>query len=351
MPRFSKLQVKAINELLNSRNKNPVSFTAEFKPNGRMILGRAFYLDNKMVIMKRFHGRKRINNVKSFEINQGLTVNKNPLNGAPIPPRKNIWVSYNGEERKRQRGLKDKDIYEAILHGLVTDQSDKKHKRRKYHYEDIEVTVEWRPQEVEVITVWSILPTKTAGFIENVPLLWKELSQIGIQKMSVQLQAKDLVPKLMGVDSGVRNAIKLITNYQEEARTGIQHSSEHSWVYYQTLKNLRAFLRDNTITYEYDSDNGVVKKFDVQPEENYTMVLNLISRKSKLTPKQKLVLRIWGLDTKKYTWDKKEILVPDIPALEQASSGGHNIACIYDMAKFSGNPHAWYYSRTKCKLS
>jgi hypothetical protein len=350
MPRFSKLQVKAINGLLNSRNKNPVSFTAGFKPSGQTILGRAFYLDNKMVIMKKFRGRQRINNVKSFEINHGLIVNKNPLNGAPIPPQKHIWVSYHGGERKRSRGLKDEDIYEAILYGLVTDQSDKKHVRRKYHYEDIEVVVEWRPQEIEVISVWSILPTKTAGFIENVPQLWKELRHVGIQRMSVQLQTKDLVPKLMGVDDGVRNAIKLIVGYQEEARAGTQHPTMHSWVYYQTLKNIRAFLRDNTITYEYDSDNGVVKKFDVQPEENYTMILNLISKKSKLTVRQKSVLRIWGLDTKKYTWDKKEILVPDIPALEQTPPGGHNIACIYDMAKFHGNPHVWYFSRGKCKL-
>ena len=327
---------KIAKRVLHSHRKTRIEFTRKIKGNN-VFKGTAYYLDNYVILMRNANDDHSIDDV--FKVVWDSNMNTRP-GGDPIPPQEDFIMKVHAQERSRERSILADEIYETILFGIAMDMSNPKVTKIKYFKDDIAVVVAWEDTGV-IITEMSLSPTRRKGFIDQIPLLFEDLRNIGLKWGG--LTVFDVTTYLYMLADRKWNPV--IHQANDCFVHGLhKFNDEQLDQITPAIKAVSALQKSNEV-YDYNTVDGEVHRGEVHAGHMYECSLFA----PPLTSKQKKVLEKWGLSLKKaeqgeiptFTFKPvaKDKPVPDVEAY------------LFDMSQFSGNAHEWFFSKAPCKLT
>ena len=327
---------KIAKRVLHSHRKTRIEFTRKIKGD-KVYPGIAYYLDNYAILMKNTNDVHTVDDV--FKVLWDSNMNTRP-NGEAIPPQEDFIMKVHAQERSRERSIMADEIYETILFGLEMDMSNPKVTKKKYFKDDIAVVVAWEDTGV-IITEMSLSPTRRKGFIDQIPILFEDLRNVGLKWGSLTVLDKTAYLYMLAD----REINQLIHHVTDAFKFGLQnHTKEQLEMIKPGIKIVSQLQKTHEV-YDYNTVDGVLHRGEVNAGHMYQAAFLA----PPLTDKQKKVLEKWGLSLKKASEG-------DIPSItfEPISKDKPvpNVEVyMFDMSQFSGNAHEWFFSKTSCKLS
>ena len=332
-----KQHIDLVNRLLRSPRKKRVVYTRRIV-NDAIVEGIGYYLDNKMVLMHKDSGDPNVDDAGTIIWN--TKENKKP-DGSPIPPSNELTVSYHGRMRSKERSILAPEIYETILFGLEMDVSNPSVVKRKYFYNEIAVVVVWEKQGL-IVTEMSVAPTRRQGFLEQVPLLFEDLKNAGLEWGGFGVINETSFLRMMAD----RRVSQIVHSVNDMFRKGLQnYSPEERSAIRPWIKQVAKMQASHEI-YDYNTRDGVTKYLEVHPGHTYEGFFLAPT----LTDRQKKVLENWGLSlTKAEDGTKPSFKFSAMSDDRPTDLEIHTY--LFDMSQFSGNAHEWAQTKKSCKLT
>ena len=249
-------------------------------------------------------------------------------------------MKVHAQERSRERSILADEIYETILFGFEMDMSNRKVTKRKYFKDDIAVVVAWEDTGV-IITEMSLSPTRRKGFIDQIPLLFEDLRNVGLKwggltvfdttTLLLMMSDRDLNPLVHQTNDAFRHGLHKFTDEQLEMMK-------------PAIKTVSTLQKMHEV-YDYNTVDGEVYRGEVHHGHMYGAAFYA----PPLNAKQKKVLDKWGLTLQKA--EEGEIPSFVFKPIAKDRPVPNVEAYMFDMSQFSGNAHEWFFSKTSCKLT
>jgi len=326
-----------VERILRSPRKKRIVYTKKIV-NDNIIEGIGYYLDNRMVLMHKDSDNPTVADAGTVIWNR--KENSRP-DGVPMPPPDELTVSYHGRMRSKERSILAPEIYETILLGIEMNVSNPSVVKRKYFYNDIAVVVVWEKEGL-VVTEMSVAPTRKRGFLEQVPLLFEDLTNAGLEWGSFGVINETSFLRMMA--GRINNQIVHAVN--DWYKKGLRNYSLPKRVLMTPWIKQVAKMQASHEIYDYNTRDGVTKYLEVHPGHTYEAFLLAPT----LTDDQKKVLDKWGLSLTK----AEEGAEPSFkfrPVSDDRPTDLEIHTYLFDMSQFSGNAHEWAQTKKSCKLT